>query len=147
MGLVPIDASLENRNHAENIIPIRGLIDKFAENYGSLIITVDCGISNNEEIAYAAEKGIDVIVTDHHRNGETLPDAVAVIDPICPECSYPFKYLCGAGVAFKLVQALAETVGLEDEVNEYLDKGWTVKSVNMAATKEYTTAIFVLEKK
>ncbi|MBE7057313.1 MAG: single-stranded-DNA-specific exonuclease RecJ [Ruminococcaceae bacterium] len=95
-------------------------IDKLAEKGTTLIITVDCGIVGHNEIEYAKTKGIDVIVTDHHRNGDTLPDAIAVIDPICPGCSYPFKYLCGAGVAFKLVQALAETVGLEDEIKEYL---------------------------
>ena len=57
------------------------VIDNFAENYGSLIITVDCGISNNEEIAYAAEKGIDVIVTDHHNPPQELPTPAIIINP------------------------------------------------------------------
>ncbi len=94
-------------------------IDKLAEEGTKLIITVDCGIVSNQEVEYAETLGIDVIVTDHHRNGEILPNAVAVLDPVCPDCTYPFPYLCGAGVAFKLVQALAETIGVED-VSQYL---------------------------
>ncbi len=95
-------------------------IDKLKEQGTTLIVTVDCGIVSLEEVEYAKALGIDVIVTDHHRNGEVLPDAVAVLDPVCPDCSYPFKYLCGAGVAFKLVQALAESIGMDEEVYEYL---------------------------
>lgn len=95
-------------------------IDNLAEKGTTLIVTVDCGIVSFKEVEYAKEKGIDIIITDHHRNGEFLPDAVAVLDPVCPDCSYPFKYLCGAGVAFKLVQALAESIGMQEEVYEYL---------------------------
>ncbi|MCR8634088.1 single-stranded-DNA-specific exonuclease RecJ [Paenibacillus radicis (ex Xue et al. 2023)] len=71
-----------------------------------LIITVDTGISAVEEIAYARELGIDVIVTDHHEPPPLLPDAYAVINPKKPGCSYPFKQLAGVGVALKLAQAL-----------------------------------------
>jgi len=71
-----------------------------------LIITVDTGISAVEEIAYAAELGIDVIVTDHHEPPERLPDAFAIINPKKPGCPYPFKQLAGVGVALKLAQAL-----------------------------------------
>ena len=82
------------------------VIDEFAKNYGSLIITVDCGISNNEEIAYAAEKGIDVIVTDHHNPPQELPSPAIIIDPKIENSGYPFADISGCAVAYKLVQAL-----------------------------------------
>ncbi|MBR7143022.1 MAG: single-stranded-DNA-specific exonuclease RecJ [Clostridia bacterium] len=72
----------------------------------SLVVTVDTGITASEEIRAAARLGLDVIVTDHHRCGETLPPAIAVIDPMRADCPYPFKGLAGVGVAFKLVCAL-----------------------------------------
>lgn len=81
-------------------------IDTFAKNYGSLIITVDCGITNIEEIDYAAELGIDVIVLDHHQEGEELPGAVATIDPKVKKEKYPFNGLSGCGVAYKFICAL-----------------------------------------
>ena len=81
---------------------IRGLHDQGA----TLMITVDCGITGNEEVAFARSLGMDVVVTDHHECKETLPDAVAVVDPHRPDCPYPFKHLAGVGVALKLVMAL-----------------------------------------
>ncbi|MBP5402455.1 MAG: single-stranded-DNA-specific exonuclease RecJ [Treponema sp.] len=81
-------------------------IDEFAANYGTLIITVDCGISNHKEIQHAAELGIDVIVTDHHNVPEVLPEAAVIINPKLPDSNYPFKEISGCAVAFKLVQAL-----------------------------------------
>ncbi|MEI7025282.1 single-stranded-DNA-specific exonuclease RecJ [Paenibacillus sp. y28] len=72
----------------------------------SLIITVDTGISAVEQIAFAAQIGLDVIVTDHHEPPELLPDALAIINPKQPLCEYPFKQLAGVGVAFKLAEAL-----------------------------------------
>ena len=81
-------------------------VDEFAENYGTLIVTVDCGITNIEEIEHAAELGIDVIVVDHHQAGEELPGAVATLDPKIPEETYPFRDLSGCGVAYKLACAL-----------------------------------------
>ncbi|HAH61011.1 MAG TPA: single-stranded-DNA-specific exonuclease RecJ, partial [Treponema sp.] len=81
-------------------------VDDFAKQYGSLIITVDCGISNVQEIAHANELGIDVIVTDHHNPPETLPAAYTVIDPKLPGSGYPFPDISGAAVAYKLVSAL-----------------------------------------
>lgn len=80
-------------------------IDAHAENYGSLIITVDCGISNIEEIDYAQERGIDVVVLDHHTPRDILPNAVAIINPKIPESGYPFTDLCGCTVAWKFVTA------------------------------------------
>lgn len=81
-------------------------VDTFAKDYGSLIITVDCGISNVQEIAHANELGIDVIVTDHHNPPATLPDAAVFLDPKLEDSGYPFKDISGAAVAFKLAEAL-----------------------------------------
>ena len=81
-------------------------VDDFEKEGGSLIITVDCGISNNAEVDYAASKGIDVIVTDHHNPPSELPAAIVVIDPKLPESKYPFKDISGAAVAYKLTSAL-----------------------------------------
>lgn len=82
-------------------------IRRIAENGTKLIITVDTGITVTKESALARELGVDMIITDHHSIGEVLPDAVAVINPKREDCAYPFKALCGAGVAFKLVCALS----------------------------------------
>lgn len=82
------------------------VIDEFANNYGTLIITVDCGISNNAEIDYANEKGISVIVTDHHNPPDELPNASIIIDPKIKDSGYTFKDISGCAVAYKLVQAL-----------------------------------------
>lgn len=81
-------------------------VDEFAANFGTLIITVDCGITNIAEIKYASEKGIDVIVTDHHNVQETLPDPAIIINPKMPDTAYPFADISGCAVTFKLIQAL-----------------------------------------
>lgn len=110
--------------------------DRYAEGYGisymgidyaedndiSLIIALDCGIKSIDHVNYAKAKNIDFIICDHHRPGDVLPDAVAVLDPKREDCSYPYDELCGCGVGFKLVQALAENRNqtIEDLV-EYLD--------------------------
>ncbi len=73
-----------------------------------LIVTVDCGIANLEGVNSAEEAGIDVIIIDHHEAQGELPKAFAILNPMQPNCTYPFKGLCGAGVAFKLVQALQQ---------------------------------------
>ena len=110
--------------------------DRYAEGYGisymgidyaedndiSLIIALDCGIKSIDHVNYAKAKNIDFIICDHHRPGDVLPDAVAVLDPKREDCSYPYDELCGCGVGFKLIQALAENRNqtIEDLV-EYLD--------------------------
>lgn len=81
-------------------------IDDFSAQDGTLIITVDCGISNNEEIAHANELGIEVIITDHHNPPEVLPEAIIIIDPKLDSSDYPFDGISGAAVAYKLVSAL-----------------------------------------
>ncbi len=110
--------------------------DRYAEGYGvsfagidyahdngiTLIIALDCGVKSIEHVDYAKSKGIDFIICDHHRPGERLPDAVAVLDPKRPDCHYPYDELCGCGVGFKLVQALGQKRGQEvEELIPYLD--------------------------
>lgn len=95
----------------------------FADDNGfSLIIALDCGIKSIDHIAYAKAKNIDFIVCDHHRPGEFLPDAVAILDPKREDCTYPYDELCGCGVGFKLIQALGQNRNetIEDLV-PYLD--------------------------
>src|SRR5437764_157297 len=87
----------------------------------SLIITTDCGSSDVEAIAYAKTLGIDVIITDHHHPPEQLPPAYAMINPWRPDCQYSERYLCGAGIAFKLVQALYRTYDHAKKEQELLD--------------------------
>jgi len=96
-------------------------IDHLKANNVDLIITVDCGITAVEEIEYANKVGIDTIVCDHHQPKEVLPEAFAILDPLKPGCDYPFKYLSGAGVAFKLARAVAYRFGKKDMVFKYLD--------------------------
>ena len=95
----------------------------FADDNGfSLIIALDCGIKSIDHVAYAHERNIDFIICDHHRPGNELPNAVAVLDPKRDDCSYPYDELCGCGVGFKLIQALAQNNNqtIEDLV-PYLD--------------------------
>lgn len=83
-------------------------IDYAADNGVKLIIILDCGIKAIEEIAYAKTKGIDFIICDHHVPDETMPDAVAILNPKRTDDTYPFKHLCGCGVGFKFMQAFAK---------------------------------------
>lgn len=84
-------------------------VGSFAAEGATLIITVDCGMMNHDEITDANRRGIDVIVVDHHHAPERLPDAFAIVNPKIPGEPYPFKELCGAGVAFKVLQAVYAT--------------------------------------
>ena len=90
-------------------------IDFADDNQIPLIITLDCGIKSHERVAYAYERGIDMIITDHHTPSETLPEALAVLNPKRADCSYPYKELCGCGIGFKLVQALCKTLDFSPE--------------------------------
>ena len=85
----------------------------------SLIVTVDNGVSAIDEIAYAAEYGMDVVVTDHHQPREVLPKAVAVVDPHRSDCEYPYKFLCGCGVAFKLICAMEGDLGCTEMLEHF----------------------------
>jgi single-stranded-DNA-specific exonuclease len=95
----------------------------FAEDNGfTLIIALDCGIKSIDHVAYAKEKNIDFIICDHHRPGDSLPEAVAVLDPKRDDCHYPYDELCGCGVGFKLIQALSQNRNQTiDDLIPYLD--------------------------
>jgi len=109
--------------------------DRFKEGYGisrvgiekahqkgaNVMIAVDCGITAINEVKLAQELGIDVIICDHHEPGDKIPDAFAVLNPLKETCSYPFKYLSGCGVAFKLVQALQKKLSADVDPFQYLD--------------------------
>ena len=122
---------LENYPNVATYIP-----DRYDEGYGvslkgidfaedndfSLIIALDCGVKAIDQVNYAKEKGIDFIICDHHRPGKKLPNAIAVLDPKREDCEYPYDELCGCGVGFKLIQALASTKGdAIEEIVPYLD--------------------------
>ncbi len=97
-------------------------IDYASDNDIGLIIALDCGIKALEKIDYAQEKGIDFIICDHHTPGESLPKAVAVLDPKRSDCEYPYKELCGCGIGFKLLQALQDRLHPDSLLLEpYLD--------------------------
>jgi len=97
-------------------------IDYAEDNDFSLIIALDCGIKAIDKVAYASKKGIDFIICDHHRPGKEIPKAIAVLDPKREDCDYPYKELCGCGVGFKLVQAMASKKGKTiDDLVLYLD--------------------------
>jgi single-stranded-DNA-specific exonuclease len=99
----------------------------------TLVITVDCGIGDVELVAYANTLGLDVIVTDHHIPGDTLPPAYAILNPKQKDCAYPEKMLCGAGVAFKLVQALLTHLSrLEPQTSNLPPVGWEKWLLDMA---------------
>ena len=96
---------------------------EYAHTHGiSLIIALDCGIKANEKISHAKTLGIDFIICDHHLPGDVIPDAVAVLDPMRPDCDYPFSDLSGAGVGFKLIQAYSKVYDLPfEDLEVYLD--------------------------
>jgi single-stranded-DNA-specific exonuclease len=96
-------------------------IDRAAESGVTVLVAIDCGITAVEQVRYARQKGLDVIVCDHHEAGPTLPEAIAVLDPIIPGDGYPYKHLCGCGVGFKLIQGIARTLGRDSAVHAYLD--------------------------
>lgn len=110
--------------------------DRYKEGYGisqlgiehaanegcSLIIALDCGIKAHDKVQFAKEKGIDFIICDHHLPDQTLPVAIAVLDPKRPDCLYPFKELSGCGIGFKVVQAIASKSGMDmQQVYDLLD--------------------------
>lgn len=97
-------------------------IDFADDNDFGLIIALDCGIKAIDKVDYAKNKGIDFIICDHHRPGKELPKAVAILDAKRDDCNYPYDELCGCGVGFKLIQALASRRGqCLDDLTEYLD--------------------------
>jgi single-stranded-DNA-specific exonuclease len=102
-------------------ISIKG-IDYAADNGFKLVIALDCGIKAVERIEYANSRGVDFIICDHHRAGDVIPNAVAVLDAKRPDCHYPYDELSGCGVGFKLITALSmKGLGTIEEVYELLD--------------------------
>jgi single-stranded-DNA-specific exonuclease len=109
--------------------------DRYAEGYGvslagieyaeqnhfSLIIALDCGIKSMDLVQTASNKGIDFIICDHHLPGDSLPHAIAVLDPKRSDCTYPYKELSGCGIGYKLMQAYARLYRDESELHEFLD--------------------------
>ncbi len=87
----------------------------------NLLIAIDCGITALAQVEYANQLGIDVIICDHHEPADEIPNAVAVLDPLKPNCKYPFKTLCGTGVGYKFIQAVARTLGHEEKITQYVD--------------------------
>jgi single-stranded-DNA-specific exonuclease len=119
-----------------NVNVIYYIPDRLKEGYGlskagvqqaarigaTLLISVDCGITAFEEVALAKELGIDVIISDHHEPSSVLPNAHAILDPKRKNCNYPFKELAGVGVAYKIVQAIVQKLGLDEEFHKrYID--------------------------
>ena len=97
-------------------------IDYALDNDFTLIIALDCGIKAIDKVDYANKNNIDYIICDHHKPAETIPAAVAVLNPLREDCNYPFKFLCGCGIGFKLIQALsARQEQWESNVENYLD--------------------------
>ncbi len=92
-------------------------IDRVKGFQASLLIAVDCGITAVQQVEYARSLDIEVVICDHHEPGNSLPDAAAVLDALQAGCSYPFKYLCGCGVAFKLIQALLAKKEITENMN------------------------------
>ena len=90
----------------------RSAIDSLIDSGVSLIVTVDCGITDAEEVSYAASRGADVIITDHHLPSHGLPDAVSCVNAKLPGSDYPFGELCGAGLALKVVHGLHQSWGV-----------------------------------
>lgn len=116
-----IDYYIPDRNDEGYGVSYKG-IDFAAENDFKLIIVLDCGIKAIEKVAYAAQKGVDIIICDHHTPDSELPKAVAVLDPKRTDSTYPYGHLSGCGVGFKLVQAFAIQYGIGwDKLQPLLD--------------------------
>jgi len=115
-----VDYFIPNRVKEGYGLSIQG-IDHAKELGVKLLISVDCGITAIDEVEYAKEFGIEIIICDHHQPKEILPNCFALLDPIKPGCNYPFKFLSGAGVTFKLIQGICERIGKREAPMEYLD--------------------------
>jgi single-stranded-DNA-specific exonuclease len=96
-------------------------LERLRQRGATLVITVDCGITGVPEVEKGRQLGLDIVITDHHVPSDTIPEALAAIDPKLPGSSYPFVELAGVGVAVKLLQALFRATGRDGEAEEYLD--------------------------
>jgi single-stranded-DNA-specific exonuclease len=121
IGYTNFDIYIPHRHNEGYGLHLEAL-EKFKEQNVHLLITLDCGIVDHEEVRHASDAGIDVIVTDHHMPGETLPEAYAVLNSKREDCEYPYDMLCGSGVAFKLVQGILakNRFGLKEGAEKWL---------------------------
>ena len=133
IGFTNFDIYIPDR-HNEAFGLSNEAVKKFSDGDTKLIITVDCGITDTEEVKLASDLGIAVIITDHHLPPAELPPAVAVIDPKRANCNYPNKNLCGTGVAYKLAQALLAK-GEFKNVNDGREK-WLLDLVALATVAD-----------
>ncbi|MEM9703015.1 MAG: single-stranded-DNA-specific exonuclease RecJ, partial [Planctomycetota bacterium] len=128
-----VDYVIPNRNdgYGLNVAAVEKL---HADGPDRLVVTVDCGIASVAEAERAKELGLELIVTDHHTPGETLPDAAVVVHPRRPDAAeaYPFGELCGAGVAFKLAWAVAKRLGDGQRADERF-RQWLMRAIGLAA--------------
>ena len=127
-----VDYYIPNRldeGYGLNVEAIRKL---YEEDPNRLVVSVDCGICSVEEAALAKELGLELIVTDHHMMGEELPDAAELVHPRLPGGDYPFPYLCGAGVAFKLAWAICQLLGDGKKASPQM-RDFLVSAVGLAA--------------
>ncbi|MDQ3089742.1 MAG: single-stranded-DNA-specific exonuclease RecJ [bacterium] len=108
-------------------------IDEAVEKNTKLLITIDCGVADIAEVSYANEKGIDVIITDHHEQKENLPKAFAIVNPMRKDSNYPFKDLCGAAVIYKVIQAIVqkENFGVKNGMEK-----WSLDMVGIATLSD-----------
>ncbi|PIS32936.1 MAG: single-stranded-DNA-specific exonuclease RecJ [Parcubacteria group bacterium CG08_land_8_20_14_0_20_48_21] len=136
-----VDAYLPNREK-EGYGLKTATVENFAERGTKLLLTADCGITGNEAIARGNDRGIDTIVVDHHHAPDVLPEAYAILNPVVPEETYPFKHLAAVGVAFKLVQALVSDKGLvllgveQNEVKGEVLEKWLLDVVAIATVTD-----------
>lgn len=123
LSLKAIDANIHYyipiRNEGYGIN--KNALKTIKEEGGEILITVDCGISSVDEILYANELGLDIIITDHHEINDSLPNAKAIINPKRNENEYKFRYLAGVGTAFMLLLAIYETLGIKEKAYNFLD--------------------------
>jgi len=96
-------------------------LEKLHQQGVSLVISVDCGITGYNEVKKARKMGLDIVITDHHAPPEDIPEADAVVDPKLPSSQYPFTELAGVGVAYKLLQALLQSLGKEEQIEKLMD--------------------------
>jgi len=114
---IPYIPHRQTEGHGLTTAALKGLQEQGA----SLVITVDCGVTDAVEVKKAMKTGLDIIVTDHHNPLEAIPEAIAVIDPKLKDSAYPFTGLAGVGVAFKLLQALFSNLGKEELLERVID--------------------------
>jgi single-stranded-DNA-specific exonuclease len=115
-------------------------IDELSDKKVNLVITIDCGISDTEQVKYLKSKKMEVIITDHHLPGENTPDAFSILNPKQKDCDYPEKMLCGAGVVFKLVQGLLKKIRNDEKMKSVAPvdgwEKWLLDMVGMATVSD-----------